>query len=138
MVATHELDLALQSADRLWLLGQEQDEGLLVGVPEDLVLNDSLAKAFARTGFHFDTQSGHFVEETTSCVPVQLIGEGTIRSWTQRALKRNGYEAVLTPAPLKIEIQEMGKKPSWQIFTPAGSGTASSIEELLLKVKEHA
>lgn len=138
VVATHELDLALQSADRLWLLGQEQDEGLLDGVPEDLVLNDSLAKAFARTGFHFDSQSGQFVEETAPCVPVQLVGEGTIRYWTQKALKRNGYEAVLTPVPLKIEIQEKDQKTCWQIFTPAGTGTASSIEELLLRIKEHA
>ena len=135
VVATHELDLALQSADRLWLLSPHQQGGLAEGVPEDLVLNGSLAKAFSRTGFHFDPRSGQFTEETEPCVPVQLTGPEPARSWTQKALKRNGYEAVLTPAPVKIEIQEKKENPVWKITRPEGSSVASSVEDMLLKMR---
>src|SRR5690606_24493155 len=37
LVATHELDLALQTTDQIWLSGHQQE--IIIGVPEDLVLN---------------------------------------------------------------------------------------------------
>ncbi len=36
LVATHELDLALQTADEIWLAGN--NKSILTGIPEDLVL----------------------------------------------------------------------------------------------------
>lgn len=136
VVATHELELALQSADRLWLLSQQQEEGLMEGVPEDLVLNGSLAKAFSRTGYHFDQESGQFVEEIHSCIPVQLKGEGMIRTWTRKALRRNGYEATETEAPLSVEIKESDRKILWQVSSAKGSFTVASVEELLLQIRK--
>lgn len=133
VVATHELDLALQSADRLWLLDQHE-KGLLEGVPEDLVLNGSLARAFSRSGFHFNIHSGHFVEEIQSCVPVQLIGEEPARLWTQKALQRNGYEAVPHEAPLRLEITRQDDAYRWQLSTAGKEITARSIEELMGKM----
>src|SRR5687768_1500863 len=37
LLATHELDLALQTADLIWLTGKDQN--ILRGLPEDLILN---------------------------------------------------------------------------------------------------
>jgi iron complex transport system ATP-binding protein len=133
IVATHELDLALQSADRLWLLPQ-QEEGLIEGVPEDLVLNGSLARAFSRSGFHFNTHTGQFVEEINSCVPVQLSGEEPWKRWTRKALERNGYEAVTGQAPLRLEVIRQEAAYSWRLCTPDGEIMAYSIEELLTQL----
>lgn len=140
VVATHELDLALQSADRLWLLSQDPEVPLMDGTPEDLVLEGSLAKVFSRTGYHFDSESGQFVEEVESCIPVQLTGEGSFRSWTQKALKRNGYEAVQTPAPFQIEIRTSDisdQKPQWHLSSGDRHSIANSIEELLQQLRQN-
>ncbi|WP_017730539.1 ABC transporter ATP-binding protein [Nafulsella turpanensis] len=131
LVATHELELALQSADRLWLLPQEQ-EGFLAGMPEDLVLNGSLAKAFNRSGFHFDLSSGRFVEEVEHCVPVYLEGEGPARHWTEKALQRYGYALSHDKStPLSIRITAEHESYHWQLFAPEGEKVADSLEALV-------
>lgn len=130
VVATHELDLALQSADRLWLLGQE-GMGLSEGAPEDLVLDGSLAKAFSRTGFHFDAENGQFVEEIESCVPVQLKAEGQAGLWTRRALKRKGYQAVCSEAPIELEVKHSENGFRWKLRLDGKESFAYSIAALL-------
>lgn len=133
IVATHELDLALQSADRLWLLPQDE-EGLIEGVPEDLVLNGSLARAFSRSGFHFNINSGQFVEEVQGCVQVQLSGEEPARRWTQKALERNGYDVVSQEAPLRLNITREADSYRWHLSTTDLEITAHSIEELMAQM----
>lgn len=131
VVATHELELALQSADRLWLLPQDQ-EGLLTGMPEDLVLNGSLAGAFSRSGFHFDLSSGRFVEEVHQCVPVQLTGEGPARQWTEKALQRYGYQVGdETNSSVSISIHKNEKGYQWQLNSAEGQMLVHSLEQLV-------
>ena len=53
LLSTHDLDLALRVADRLWLLptgGQ-----LISGIPEELAFNGALADAFSSEGIEFDS-----------------------------------------------------------------------------------
>lgn len=135
VVATHELDLALQSADRLWLLGQHE-KGLIEGVPEDLVLNGSLARAFSRSGFHFNIHSGQFVEEVQSYVAVQLSGEEPARLWTRKALERNGYETVSREAPMRLEVSRKADAYHWHLSTDEHEIAIHSIEELIEKMSE--
>ena len=56
LLSTHELDLALQAGDQVWLL----DAGgkMKQGVPEDLVLDGSFEAAFDKAGFQFDKATG--------------------------------------------------------------------------------
>src|SRR5688500_241523 len=53
LVSTHELDLALQTADLIWLAGQRQ--GIVTGIPEDLVLNGAFDSIFKFKGFDLRT-----------------------------------------------------------------------------------
>jgi iron complex transport system ATP-binding protein len=89
LLSTHDLDLALRSADRLWLLG---GNGLLhAGAPEDLVLSGAFERAFASERVNFDTFSGAFRIERPAAGIVHLHGDGLSRRWTERALEREGY-----------------------------------------------
>jgi len=89
LLSTHDLDLALRSADRLWLLG---GDGLLhAGAPEDLVLSGAFERAFASERVNFDAFSGSFRIERPAAGIVHLYGEGLSRRWTERALEREGY-----------------------------------------------
>jgi iron complex transport system ATP-binding protein len=134
LLATHDLDLALRCADRLWLL--PPGGPLLEGAPEDLVLNGSFGSAFAGEGVQFDPGSGAFSLQETRRGAVALSGGGIPGMWTYRALERAGYR--VTPvgqAPVGVDIIEANGKPTWRIV--GCDGTFSSIEELLAAIERH-
>lgn len=119
LVATHELDLALQTADLIWLAGK--DKKLIIGVPEDLVLNGSFDEIFQFKGF--DLKTGKVAHEAWRNKSVKLVGEGYEYLWTKNALERNGYE-VSDFSEQKLEIESDG----WQI----ASAKFFSLEEVLV------
>jgi iron complex transport system ATP-binding protein len=58
LVSTHELDLALRLADRLWLM--PGDGSLIAGSPADLIAGGILQRIFSGEGFTFDPARGAF------------------------------------------------------------------------------
>ena len=92
LLSTHELDLALQAGDQLWLL--DADGKMKQGVPEDLVLDGSFEAAFDKAGFQFDKATGTFNMHQPKGNHIQLVGEGAVAFWTRRALQREGYTVV--------------------------------------------
>jgi iron complex transport system ATP-binding protein len=56
--STHDLDLALQIADKLWIMDKEK--GLIVGAPHELAENGSLENLFQCEDIVFDRQIGFF------------------------------------------------------------------------------
>ena len=54
-LSTHDLELALQVADRIWLM--EGDEGLSIGTPEELARSGKLKRFTERKGIHFDNDT---------------------------------------------------------------------------------
>ena len=89
LLSTHDLDLALRNADRLWLLSA--DGALYDGAPEDLVLSGAFERVFAAEGVSFDRGRGSFHTREKSCGVVLLQGEGMAAHWARRALERIGY-----------------------------------------------
>ena len=57
-LSTHDLELALQMADRLWLMAKGR--GVVAGTPEDLALAGTLDAFFARNGIVFKNIEGHY------------------------------------------------------------------------------
>ena len=55
-LSTHDLELALQIADKLWLM--DKKKGVRIGAPEDLSLDGSLGGFFARKGIVFEQETG--------------------------------------------------------------------------------
>ncbi|HYG04747.1 MAG TPA: ABC transporter ATP-binding protein [Chryseosolibacter sp.] len=90
LISTHELDLALQVADEIWLAGS--DKTISPGIPEDLVLNGSFDHVFQFKGF--DLKSGKFHHAPFRDKPIVLIGESHAFLWTKNALERNGFKVV--------------------------------------------
>jgi iron complex transport system ATP-binding protein len=118
LIATHELDLALQTADLIWLA--TQDKKLITGIPEDLVLNGAFDETFQFKGF--DLKTGKVSHQAWRHKSVKLIGDGYEYLWTKNALERNGF-SVSEESEQRIEI----KSGSWK----ADSLNFSSIKELL-------
>jgi len=103
LLSTHDLDLALRNADRIWLM--PKNDAIQVGAPEDLVLTGAFEKAFASEGVQFDKRTGSFRPMVGAQHEVALIGEGINRIWTERALERAGF-TVVESASTAITIGE--------------------------------
>jgi iron complex transport system ATP-binding protein len=109
LLATHELDLALQTADLVWLAGR--DKKILTGLPEDLVLDGSFDSLFQFKGF--DLKTGKVSHETHRNISIGLIGRGHEYLWTRNALERTGY-AIESHSDQAITIEEQGGKTIWK------------------------
>ena len=92
LLSTHELDLALQAADRIWLLSSER--GVEFGVPEDLVFNGSFNHVFESKSYYFNADNGNFSLNYPMTRKVWVSGHKTRMYWTLRALARAGYMVV--------------------------------------------
>ena len=86
LVTTHELDLALQLADLIWLA--TPDKKIKTGIPEDLVLDGSFDAIFQFKGF--DLRTGKIQHEVTGKT-IHLIGTDFPFLWTKNALEREGF-----------------------------------------------
>lgn len=100
LLSTHDLELALRTADRLWLMSAGGD--LHVGAPEDLILSGAFEDVFRGEGVEFDVQTGSFKVAQPNHGEVSLIGEGLVYQWTRRGLERAGF-AVVDKADVQIE-----------------------------------
>ena len=90
-LSTHDLELALQIADKIWLM--ERGGHVTTGTPEDLALDGSLGSFFARKGIVFDLESGLFRVENDYHAQIRLVGHGQRYAMVRKALQRNGILA---------------------------------------------
>ena len=134
LLSTHELDLALQAADRIWLLSAEG--ALRIGTPEDLVLSGSFAAAFAREGLAFDPATGTFALHAPTGPAVQLVGDGAAAFWTRRALEREGFVPSTAPADLRVTAPHAAQT-TWVSQAPGQQPRAhTSVEDLLQALRQ--
>lgn len=127
LVATHELDLALQTADRIWLA--TTDRKIISGIPEDLVLDGTFDNVFQFKGF--DLKTGKMSHETFRNISISLTGTGHPFLWTKNALERCGYE-IKELATIKVEVVENEDRTAWVLDE---GKLFSTIEDLLLFLK---
>jgi iron complex transport system ATP-binding protein len=133
LVATHELDLALQTADKIWLAGRNKN--ILQGLPEDLVLNGSFDDIFQFKGF--DLKSGRVQHEVFQEKVISLKGTGHYHLWTKNALERSGFKVISSDkesdrsAKIFVSIQDEGTHPRWILENNGIRQSLNSIGELL-------
>lgn len=125
LLSTHELDLALQTADQIWLMSPQ--EGVITGIPEDLVLEGAFQKAFQADSFIFNPANGNFSVSYNTHKPLHIHGDRTRTYWTVRALARMGYMGV-EQADNDVEILPDGWMLNGHIF-------CRSIEELSARLQ---
>ncbi len=90
-LSTHDLELALQIADRIWLM--DKANGIITGTPEDLALDGSLDRFFTRKGIAFDVETGLFRVDNECTSQIRLVGKGQRYAMVRKALRRHGILA---------------------------------------------
>ena len=88
LFSTHDLSIALQEADKIWLLNKDQ---LHEGAPEDLILNNSFEQVFRSKLLTFDRRRGDFFMPKTLSSSVTLKNPNSLDDyWLRKALSRVG------------------------------------------------
>ncbi len=114
-LSTHDLELALQIADRIWLM--KRGEPLCTGTPEDLSIDGTLAGFFPQRGIAFDPATGLFRIRNRYRMGVRLTGDGLLRNMADKALRRVGIdpsasdetaEAAIAAASDRFTVQRDG------------------------------
>ncbi len=131
LLSTHDLELALRLADRLWLM--PVGGPLTVGLPEELALNGALAATFRGEGVEFDSRLGSFKVQRQNCGPIGLTGEGENALWTARALERIGFEVVADNRTLPFQVHIVGQNGTtrWQTITPKAADEHATLAAVI-------
>jgi iron complex transport system ATP-binding protein len=89
VLSTHDLELALRSADTIWLVMRGGE--VVVGAPEDLVASGAIARAFDGPKVRFDLQSNTFQWLPGTLGVVRLRGNGPRAALARSAVERVGF-----------------------------------------------
>lgn len=130
-LSTHDLELALQIADKIWLM--DKVNGVTIGTPEDLSLSGTLSNFFARKGIVFDLETGLFRVANEYTAQIRLVGHGQKYAMVRKALQRNGILANRNvESAIYIETGDLKDDGSFKIYFAEGKTViVHSIEELL-------
>lgn len=135
-MSTHDLELALQIADKIWLM--DRTNGIAIGTPEDLSLEGKLSSFFSRKGITYDTETGFFRIDTDYRREIHLHGHGSRYAMVRKALQRNGIRADRHVADDSLHIDTTGSEGDPFVIHRADGSTqsATNIEALLSLVAD--
>lgn len=128
LMSTHDMDLALKFADKLWLMAK--DMPMVTGTTEDLVMEDKINEFFGKNDIYFDKKSGSFKIKNGLYKKVKLTGEGTEAIWLSNALMRNGI-SISEEADVEIRIISKDKREFEILENNVNKSFANTIEEVI-------
>jgi len=135
LLSTHDLDLALQSADKIWLITPEKK--IIIDSPEDLILNGEFERVFNKKDVKFNKQKGTFKIDSHFKRKLSVKGDKTAAFWTERALERIGI-AIDTTQENKnfIKIDASNGKLTWDLNLDSQTNKFYSINNLVNYLKQ--
>lgn len=127
IASTHDLDLALRSADQLWVMTRTRE--LFAGAPEDLILAGRLGETFSTNRVRFDPGQRSFRPVGDPARRGFIQGEGVAASLAAAVLEREGLQLVASAdrePTLMVTVEAGGR---WQAeiggITRLGAGFAA-------------
>jgi iron complex transport system ATP-binding protein len=90
VVSTHDLELALRTADTIWVI--EPEGRLHVGAPEDIVFGEQISGAFRGDRIRFDPAERAFRLLSGGRGAATVAGAGLAASLARAVLEREGFE----------------------------------------------
>ena len=141
-LSTHDMELALQIADKVWIMDKKC--GFAIGTPEDLAISGALSDFFTRKGIVFDADTGLFKVENNIHKQVLLQGKhGSLQNMVKKALHRNGIGIVRSCGNTTEPVQDVAqttiivgtdKEFPFTVIANGKENRTRSIEELLTHI----
>jgi len=127
--STHDFSIAINQADKIWLV---QENSLIEGAPEDLLLANTFDHLFDRKVVGFNPDDGSFVFHAEPCGKIFIEGGGILRQWTIKALARKG----ISVADVKTipYIQLPSGKGEWILVTGDSAQSFGTIYDLISRL----
>lgn len=131
LLSTHDLDLALRFADRLWMI--TTDGQLIQGYPEELAMSGEFAAIFANENLDWDAERGSFRAHPNPCLKAHIEGDSIHALWTRRALERLGF-GIAKPdenSALSIQVVGLDDHTEWAVARNGNQAKHTSISQLI-------
>ncbi len=125
--SVHDINMALQECDKLWLM---ENQVVSEGAPEDLILSGLLHELFEDSNIFFDENAGQFKNKSHFDQKIGLIGDGKVACLTERALARI-FTEVDENQEKKVYIQEKNDHYIWIFECKGDKFVFGSINELI-------
>jgi iron complex transport system ATP-binding protein len=132
--STHDLNIALSEADKMWLILKDL---FVEGAPEDLILNGALDELFKDSLVRFNRKDGSFTFRNEYKGTINIIGEGIVKLWTEKALNRAGYSVTSKGADTIIEIISDPDGNRWIVDHKKIRSEFKSVYELTSWISEN-
>lgn len=131
VVSTHDLELALRTADVVWLLMPGGE--VITGAPEDVMLSGAIATAFEGRQIRFHPEERTFRWLTGDRGDATVCGRGLRAAMARATLEREGYAlaAEHARAPLSVVVADSG----WTVSTSAGEVSGETFRALAAHVR---
>jgi len=132
IVSTHDLELALRTADLVWLLlpGGE----VVTGAPEDVNLSGGIAAAFEGRQIRFHPEERGFRWLTGERGTAAVRGDGLLTAMARAVLEREGYALVAEPttaASLSVTVSEAG----WHLSAETADRSGDTFRSLATQLR---
>ena len=111
LVVTHDLEIAIETADIFWLM--QCGQPLVLGLPEDLILNGQINLLLPSDRLFFNPKTGK-VQPKIDKLAIHIEGPEAIVQWIQSALQKN------IPADKLRGIQIRVEENPFRIFLKRG------------------
>ena len=135
LLSTHDLDLALDLSDKLWLMGKERE--VACGAPEDLVLSGVFNSYFERDSIIFDRSIGRFRLNEKHERMISLDADAGSHFWIEKALHRNGIAVAKKNAATDnhLRVDRNATRPYKLVSDGCKEMEFETINELLVELK---
>lgn len=100
LVVTHDLDIAIETADIFWLM--QCGQPLVTGLPEDLILNGQINLLLPSDRLSFNPKTGK-VQPKIDESSIHIEGPEAIVQWVQAALQKNIPFDKLQAVQIRVE-----------------------------------
>jgi iron complex transport system ATP-binding protein len=122
LFSTHDLNISTSEVDKIWLMLEDK---VVEGAPEDLILAGNFDQMFHSDKVYFNSDTGDFMLRKSPLGSYTLKGgEGSIATWTGRALHRIGLEEQPVNALVQITVPEVLGASPWKVSI----GTSQTFE----------
>jgi iron complex transport system ATP-binding protein len=137
IVSTHDLELALRTADEVWLLMPGGE--VMTGAPEDVVVSGAIAQAFEGRQIRFEPEERSFRWLAGDGGLAVVEGDGLAAIMARAVLEREGFAIVTAAraptADVRVSVTEQG----WSLGTADGrEAHGRTFRSLALAVRQPA
>jgi len=134
LFSTHDLSIAIDLADKLWLMTEDD---VFQGAPEDLLISKVFRKLFLNSPAEFDPRTLTFRFSREYHGKIEIHGDKKHKALTRKAMERIGFSTVEIGSDLNIEISEVKGRPVWHLTGTQIDRVFESIFDLASFLKNH-